>query len=66
MHRSWGVFQVHTPDGIVVFKPSKCGLHYLDMAEHGDSVQHILVTATGDQKMNIPKMKKKEMKIKRK
>ncbi len=30
------------------FKPSKCGLDYLDMAEHGDSAQHMLVTATGD------------------
>ncbi len=27
-----GVFQVHSPDGIVEFKPSKHGLHYLDMA----------------------------------
>ncbi len=43
-----GVFQVHTQNGIVEFKPSKPGLHYLDMAEHGDSVQHMLVTATGD------------------
>jgi hypothetical protein len=44
-----GVFQVHTPNGVVEFKPSERGLHYLDMAEHGDSVQHLLVTATRDQ-----------------
>ncbi len=31
-------------------KPSKHDLHYLNMAEHGDSVQHMLVTATGDHK----------------
>ncbi len=44
-----GVFQVHTPDGAVEFKPSEHGLHhYLDMAEHRDSIQHMLVTATGD------------------
>jgi hypothetical protein len=34
----------------VEFKPSKHGLHYLDMAEHGGSVQHMLVTTTGDHK----------------
>ncbi len=61
-----GVFQVHTPNGIVEFKPSKHRQHYLDMAEHGDSVQHMLVTATGDQTMKIPKMKRKEMKMKKK
>jgi hypothetical protein len=44
----WGVFQVYTQNGVVEFKPSKCGMHYLDMAEHGDSVQHMLVTPTGD------------------
>ncbi len=32
------------------FKPREPGLHYLDMAEHGVSVQHMLVTATGDHK----------------
>ncbi len=45
-----GVFQVHTPNGVVEIKPSERGLHYLDMAGHGDSVQHMLVTATGDHK----------------
>ncbi len=45
-----GVFQIHTPNGVVEFKPSKCGPHYLDMAEYGDSIQHMLVTATGDHK----------------
>jgi hypothetical protein len=45
-----GVFQVHTQDVAVEFKPSEQGLHYLDMAEHGDSVQHMLVTATEDHK----------------
>jgi hypothetical protein len=42
------VYQVHTPNGVVVFKPSKHGLHYLDMAEHKDSIKHMLVTPTGD------------------
>ncbi len=32
------------------FKPSKRGLHYLDMAEHGDTIQHMLLTATEDHK----------------
>jgi hypothetical protein len=54
-----GVFQVHTPDGVVEFKPSKRGLHYLDMAEHGDSVQHMLVTATGDHEDEDSKDKEK-------
>jgi hypothetical protein len=45
-----GVFQVHTSNGVVEFKPSKRGLHYLDMAEYRDFVQHMLVTATGDHK----------------
>ncbi len=43
-----GVFQVHTPDGIVEFKQREHGLHYLDTAELRGSVQHMLVTATGD------------------
>jgi hypothetical protein len=34
----------------VEFKPSEHGLHYLDMTEHGDSIQHMLVTANGDHK----------------
>ena len=28
-----GVFQVHTPDGVVEFKPSKRGLHYLNVSK---------------------------------
>ncbi len=40
-----GVFKVHTKDGVVEFKPSKRGLHYLDVSVEGDVVQHMLVTA---------------------
>jgi hypothetical protein len=45
---SWdrnGVFKVHTNDGVVEFKPSERGLHYVDMSVDGDVVQHMLVTA---------------------
>jgi hypothetical protein len=41
-----GVFQVHTPGGIVEFKPSEQGLHYLDMSQNGETIQHMLVAAT--------------------
>jgi hypothetical protein len=40
------VFQVHTPGGVVEFKPSKQCLHYLDMSENGEAVQHMLMAAT--------------------
>ena len=45
---SWdlnGVFKVHTKDSMVEFKPSKHGLHYVDVSVEGDVVQHMLVTA---------------------
>ncbi len=45
---SWdrnGVFKVHTKDGVVEFKPSERGLHYVDVSVEGDVVQHMLVTA---------------------
>jgi hypothetical protein len=45
---SWdlnGVFKVHTKDGVVEFKPSKRGLHYIDVSVEGDVVQHMLVAA---------------------
>ncbi len=45
---SWdrnGVFKVHTKDGVVEFKPSERGLHYVDVSIEGDVVQHMLVTA---------------------
>ncbi len=29
------MFKVHTTSGVVEFKPSKRGLHSLNMAEHG-------------------------------
>jgi hypothetical protein len=43
------VFKVHTPGGVVESKPSEHGLHYLDMAEHGKTVQHMLVMTTNGQ-----------------
>ena len=45
---SWdrnGVFKVHTQDGVVEFKPSERGLHYIDVSTERDVVQHMLVTA---------------------
>ncbi len=43
---SWdcgGVFQVHTPDGVVEFKSSPCGLHYLDVTDEDSRVEWMLV-----------------------
>jgi hypothetical protein len=43
---SWdhdGVFQVHTPGGVVEFKSSPRGLHYLDLADEGSKVRYMLV-----------------------
>ena len=45
---SWdrdGVFKVHTKNGVVEFKPTERGLHYVAMSVEGDVVQHMLVTA---------------------
>ena len=44
-HDRGGVFQVHTPNGVIEFLPSERGLHYLDMKEQGEAIQHMLVTA---------------------
>jgi len=30
---------------VVEFKPTECGLHYVDMSVEGDVIQHMLVTA---------------------
>ncbi len=43
-----GVFKVHTPSGVVEFKPSKHGLYYLDMAEHSKTFHHMLGTTMGE------------------
>jgi hypothetical protein len=43
---SWdcdGVFVVHSPKGVVEFKPSEQGLHYIDVSKEGDPVRHMLV-----------------------
>ena len=40
-YNSWDwnrVFKVHTKDGVVEFKPSKRGLHYVDVSVEGDVV----------------------------
>jgi hypothetical protein len=37
------MFIVHTPKGVVEFKPSERGLHYIDMSKERDSVHHMLV-----------------------
>ena len=39
------MFKVHTKDGVVEFKLSERGLHYVDVSVEGDVVQHMLVTA---------------------
>ncbi len=46
MYDSWdrgGVFQVHTPGGVVEFKSSPCGLHYLDVTNKDSGVEWMLV-----------------------
>ncbi len=51
---SWdhnGVFVVHTPKGVVEFKPSEQGLHYIEVSKEGDSVQHMLVHIETDDVM---------------
>jgi hypothetical protein len=43
---SWdhnGVFIVHTSKGVVEFKPSERGLHFIDVSKEGDLVHHMLV-----------------------
>jgi hypothetical protein len=48
MYNSWdqnGVFKMHTKNGVVEFKPSERGLHYVDVYAEGDVLQHMLVTA---------------------
>jgi hypothetical protein len=48
---SWdrdGVVVVHTPKGVVEFKPSEKGLHYIDVSKEGDSVHHMLVSIETD------------------
>jgi hypothetical protein len=44
---SWdrgGVFMVHTPNGVVEFKPNARGLHYVDVSAD-ETIQHMLVMA---------------------
>jgi hypothetical protein len=46
-YASWNcnkVFKVHTPNGVMKFKPSEQGLQYGDVLVEGDAVQHMLVT----------------------
>jgi hypothetical protein len=38
----WGVFMVHTLNGVVEFKPSVRGLHYVDVSAD-ETAQHMLV-----------------------
>jgi hypothetical protein len=45
-YHSWdcgGVFQVHTQDGIVEFKPCERGLHYLDVSDDESNIGLMLV-----------------------
>jgi hypothetical protein len=39
-----GLFMVHTPNGVVKFKPNVRGLHYMNVSAD-ETVQHMLVTA---------------------
>jgi hypothetical protein len=45
------VFVMHMPKGVVEFKPSERGLHYIDMSKEGDSVRHMLVNIETNDKM---------------
>jgi hypothetical protein len=38
-----GVFQVHTKEGIVEFKPSARGLHYHDVSDASSNIELMLV-----------------------
>ncbi len=54
MYDSWncdGVFIVHMPKGVVEFKPSEKGPHYIDVSKEGDSAHHKLVNIETDNKM---------------
>jgi hypothetical protein len=42
------VFQVHTPGGVVEFKSSSGGLHYLDITDKGSKVEWMLVNMVQD------------------
>ncbi len=42
---------MHTPKGVVEFKPSEQGLHYIDVSKEGDSVRHMLVHIETDDKI---------------
>jgi hypothetical protein len=44
------VFVVHTPKGVVEFKPSERGIHYIDVTKEGDLVHHMLVHIETDNK----------------
>jgi hypothetical protein len=44
------VIVVHTLKGMVEFKPSEKGLHYIDMSKEGDLVHHMLVNIETDNK----------------
>jgi hypothetical protein len=51
---SWdrdGVFVMHTPKGMVEFKPSERGLHYTDVSKEGDLVRHTLVNIETNNEM---------------
>jgi hypothetical protein len=53
-YNSWDcdrVFVVHTPKGMVEFKPSEKGLDYIDVSKEEDSVCHMLVNIETDNKM---------------
>ncbi len=42
-HDQGGVFQVHTEEGIVEFKPSDRGLHYHDVSDENSNIEMMLV-----------------------
>jgi hypothetical protein len=42
-HDRGGVFQVHTEEGIVEFKPSNQGLHYHDVSDENSNIEMMLV-----------------------
>jgi hypothetical protein len=42
-HDQGGVFQVHTKEGIVEFKPSARGLHYHDVSDENRNIEMMLV-----------------------
>ena len=44
------MFIVHTPKGVVEFKPSERGLHFIDVSKEGDLVHHMLVHIETDNK----------------